>query len=983
MLPGFPTLQCADADYFVDEVGGIDFEFTSFAKSDTDPFDAELEGLELFDDPEIEAPGNLLEPFFAKTNLTALTDDSGNVVGFQLDHRGSVSMAPRDTTFQSAAYQTRSRVTFRPINVDDPDAPVEIELDIDYEFTLSDPIDNATTGAALGGLGVKFLGANDDPFEDPDFDISGLAELDLELETPELDDDLEFFGFDDPELDDGIIEIDFEPAEPELDDTFDIDIELDIELELDDFDLEIDEPVVLEVDTFGSIFSDGFESGDVSAWTSSSPDTMSLRITSPDPNVHFEIIGVDPAELPREHVDGVVNSTPTASPIPDQQSASDAPFSLDASTFFADADVGDTLSFGATLTGGGALPAWLGIDPASGLLSGTPTAADIGTIQVEITATDAAGASVTSAPFSMEVSQANTAPTVTPIGAQTAMENLPFDLDAAPFFDDADAGDTLSFEATLASGGALPAWLAIDPASGVLSGTPTADDIGTIQVEITATDAVGASVTSAPFSLEVVNTNDSPTVTPIGDQMATEDQPFDFDPTPFFDDVDAGDSLTYGATLAGGGALPAWLAIDPASGLLSGTPLNGDVGSIQIEITATDAAGASATSAPFSIDVANTNDPPTVTPIDAQTATEGSPFNLDVSPFFDDADAGDSLTFGATLAGGGALPAWLNVDPASGVLSGTPSNADVGTIQVEITATDVAGASVTSAPFSIGVGDTNAPPTVTAIGDQSATEDLPFDFDSSAFFDDVDAGDSLTFGATLAGGGALPAWLNVDPASGVLSGTPSNDDVGTIQVEITATDAAGAGVTSAPFSIDVANANDPPTVTPIGAQTAMEGQPFDLNVAPFFDDVDAGDQLSFVAALAGGGALPAWLSIDAASGLLAGTPSNADVGAIQVEVTASDLAGASVTSAAFEITIDGGGGDPFINEISGIDYVDGDPAVVRVSFPTEPGVNFILQYSTDLITWSDSANATGTGDIMVLEQTPDDSKRLFFRIARQ
>ena len=41
-----------------------------------------------------------------------------------------------------------------------------------------------------------------------------------------------------------------------------------------------------------------------------------------------------------------------------------------------------------------------------------------------------------------------------------------------------------------------------------------------------------------------------------------------------------------------------------------------------------------------------------------------------------------------------ALPAWLSFDAATGVFSGTPVNADVGILNVSVTATDLAGASV-------------------------------------------------------------------------------------------------------------------------------------------------------------------------------------------------------------------------------------------------------------------------------------------------
>ena len=57
-------------------------------------------------------------------------------------------------------------------------------------------------------------------------------------------------------------------------------------------------------------------------------------------------------------------------------------------------------------------------------------------------------------------------------------------------------------------------------------------------------------------------------------------------------------------------------------------------------------------------------------------------------------------------------------------------------------------------------------------------------------FADADLSDpaNLTLSATLAGGGALPAWLTFDAATRTFSGTPADDDAGAVTVEVTATD---------------------------------------------------------------------------------------------------------------------------------------------------------------------------------------------------
>ncbi len=153
-------------------------------------------------------------------------------------------------------------------------------------------------------------------------------------------------------------------------------------------------------------------------------------------------------------------------------------------------------------------------------------------------------------------------------------------------------GDALSYSATLFDGSALPAWLSFDAATRTFSGTPAGADIGAIGVRVTATDGIRATGFD-DFMLTVVKVNDAPTVAPpIADQSATQGVAFSFTlPAGSFADIDAGDALTYSATLASGAALPTWLSFDAATQTFSGTPANADVGAISVRVTATDGSG--------------------------------------------------------------------------------------------------------------------------------------------------------------------------------------------------------------------------------------------------------------------------------------------------------------------------------------------------------------------------------------------------------
>ncbi|MEN9315210.1 MAG: hypothetical protein RIS35_1603, partial [Pseudomonadota bacterium] len=153
-----------------------------------------------------------------------------------------------------------------------------------------------------------------------------------------------------------------------------------------------------------------------------------------------------------------------------------------------------------------------------------------------------------------------------------------------------------------------------EPADDVITSAVMSPSGAWVAFTTLAENLSSASTTSGGGSLFLVSsgfdTNRAPEVlAPIADQSATEDAAFAFVvPAGTFGDLD-GDALTWSATRGDGGALPSWLGFDASTRTFSGTPDNGDVGSLGVKVTATDSSGAAATDT-FTLTITNVNDAP-------------------------------------------------------------------------------------------------------------------------------------------------------------------------------------------------------------------------------------------------------------------------------------------------------------------------------------------------------------------------------------
>ncbi len=380
--------------------------------------------------------------------------------------------------------------------------------------------------------------------------------------------------------------------------------------------------------------------------------------------------------------------------------------------------------------------------------------------------------------------------------------------------------------------GTLPAGVVLNPTTGVLTGTPTANGFSTFTVSATDANAQLATQTASIY------------VAP---------RPVLAYP-PTLQNADTGAAYSYPLAVNPGtgpyvwsvsvGSLPDGLTLDPATGVISGTPTTA-VTNKQFTVKVVDAFGASATEVT------------TMTVIAGPTLSNPAPPSGEVSaPYSNDLNVvgGAGPYIWTTTAG--TLPAGISLTSDSGLLSGTPTAA--GTSNFTVTVTDVNGATASQA-LTIAV---IARPVVVFAPPQG------------------EVGVAYTAQPTASGGtspytwaisaGTLPAGLAIDPATGAISGTPTT--AGAVSVTLKATDAVGGTATQAAV------------VTIVAAPTLSGTLPDSQLTVPYSGGYTVNDGIGPFVWSVSSGTLPAGLSINTSTGLITGTPTATGASPITVQV---------------------------------------------------------------------------------------------------
>ncbi len=609
---------------------------------------------------------------------------------------------------------------------------------------------------------------------------------------------------------------------------------------------------------------------------------------------------------------------------------------------------------------------------------------------------DTANPSLTdTATITLTITDANDAPIVQPRSVSLP-EHSPNGTPAATAAaTDQDPGLAGEFTWSISGGNPENAF-SIDATTGVVTvSRQTAIDFETRptwQLVLRATDKGSPSrFGEGVLTVQLSDRNDVPTIPPqtydivenslIGTQVA---QALAIEP-------DQGQTVSWAIT---GGSGQSVFAIS-ATGLISVAANLLDfeaLANYSLEVEATDSSVPPATAiATIAIRVVNANDPPVIGDVEFQVSEDAvGSVGIVVAT---DQDVGQTHSFEIS---GGPDASLFSIDPASGELS-LNQNAELDfesapELFVEVTVRDsFAPPAATARLVRVQVLDVNEPPILSA-GSFTVVENSPAGTKiADVVATDQDAGDAIEFSI----GSQTQPWVTINPQSGALfvaAGANINfEQLNSITLVVRATDKQGLA-SEATMSITATNANDAPQVANAIAPVSVKvGEPLSMTIsANTFTDED-GDTLNYRVVTSSGFALPGWLSFDATTRELSGTPTVAQVGVLDLLAVAIDPRGAGASSP-FTVTVEqidfswqnpaspfDANNDSIITAVDALQVINYLNANLPTGVPTgqAPTFGYIDINGDDLITPNDvlqvinylNANANGEGES---QPNPDD-----------
>jgi lysophospholipase L1-like esterase len=516
----------------------------------------------------------------------------------------------------------------------------------------------------------------------------------------------------------------------------------------------------------------------------------------------------------------------------------------------------------------GALPSGLSLDPTTGVISGIATAA--GTFPFAISVSDAASHSATES-LSITIA-AGSAPSITTTALPDATAGTAY---SRPL---AGSGGVAPYTWSVTSG-ALPTGLNLDVNNGIISGTATTAGTYTFGVTLTDSATPSAQTATASYTMTVDAAPPPPAMT-VSDTVTsgTVGSPYVANLIP----ANGVSPYTYAVT---SGALPNGLTLDPNLGTVSGTPTA--TGTFTATITATDSSTPTALTATDTVTITIAAPGPlTVTTTSLPAASLGAPYTAPL-----DVTGGTGAdTFAVTS---GALPAGLTLDPASGIIYGTPTATGPSTFTVTVTDSATPTADTTMATLTLTVGAAS-PVTI-------ATTTLPAAEQGIAYSKVLSATGGAPPYTWSVSSGTLPDGLSLNSSTGVISGTPTSSGPYTFTVQVTDSLAPTPQTATQSYTLTVnASSHLAITTTALNPPTATQGTSYSGTA------LDASGGTGPYTWSVSSGALPNGLTLDPVKGIITGTPTGSGAYSFTVQVTDSSTPTAQTATESFTMTVAAG-----------------------------------------------------------------------------